>query len=104
MVNLVPDHRVWLSGGAGRADGEDESAVPGHDKQLQDLEFNKKKKQKNKEEEMYNEGKRAVLDSGAAVEAYLPAFLVVRQVAVSREPSRTELLPGVGVLIGLVKM
>lgn len=36
--------------------------------------------------------------------AYLPAFLVVREVAVSREASCTELLPGVGVLIGLVKM
>ncbi len=38
------------------------------------------------------------------VGAYLPAFLIVREVAVSREASRTELLPRVGVLIGLVKM
>lgn len=31
----------------------------------------------------------------------LPAFLVVGEVTVSRKPSRTELLPGVRVLIGL---
>lgn len=35
------------------------------------------------------------------VKTYLPAFLIVGEVAVSREPSCTELLPGVGVLIGL---
>lgn len=39
----------------------------------------------------------------SGVTAYLPAFLVVREVAVSREPSCTELLPRVGVLIGLWK-
>lgn len=35
------------------------------------------------------------------VEAYLPAFLIVGEVTVSREPSCAELLPRVGVLIGL---
>lgn len=36
--------------------------------------------------------------------AYLPAFVIVREVAVTRETSCTKLLPGVGVLIGLMKM
>lgn len=40
---------------------------------------------------------------GTAVGAHPPAFLVVGEVAVSREASRTELLAGVGVLIGLPK-
>lgn len=38
VVNLVPHHSVRLARGAGRADGEDEASVPGHDQQLQDLE------------------------------------------------------------------
>lgn len=38
VVNLVPHDRVRLACGAGRADGEDEASVPGHDQQLQDLE------------------------------------------------------------------
>lgn len=42
VVNLVPHHRFRLSRGAGRADGEDEASVPGHDQQLQDLERRKK--------------------------------------------------------------
>lgn len=67
VVNLIPHHRVRLACGAGRANGEDEASIPGHDQQLQDL----------------------------------PAFLIVGKVAVSRKPSRTELLPRVGVLIGL---
>lgn len=67
VVNLVPHHRFRLSRGAGRADGEDEASVPGHDQQLQDL----------------------------------PAFVIVREVAVSRKPSGTEFFPGAGVLIGL---
>lgn len=45
-----------------------------------------------------------VFPSGSCVAVYLPAFLTVGEVAVSREPSGTELLPRVGVLIGLVKM
>ena len=44
------------------------------------------------------------LFSGAGVRPHLPAFLIVGEVAVSREPSRTKLLPRVGVLICLVKM
>lgn len=35
--------------------------------------------------------------------SYLPALLVVGEVTVSREASRAELLPRVGVLIGLVE-
>lgn len=35
--------------------------------------------------------------------SYLPAFVIVGKVAVSGEASCTELLPGVGVLIGLQK-
>lgn len=46
---------------------------------------------------------QCVLGEGG-VTAHLPAFLVVGEVAVSREPSCTELLPGVGVLIGLGKI
>lgn len=42
VVNLVPHHCVRLTGGAGRADGEDEASVPGHDQQLQDLERQKR--------------------------------------------------------------
>lgn len=42
VVNLVPHHRVRLARGAGRADGEDEASVPGHDQQLQDLERQKR--------------------------------------------------------------
>lgn len=42
--------------------------------------------------------------SQSDVRAHLPAFLIVREVAVSREPSRTELLPWVRVLVGLEKM
>lgn len=38
VVNLIPHHRVRLAGGTGRADGEDEASVPGHDQQLQYLE------------------------------------------------------------------
>lgn len=38
VVNLVPHDRVRLACGAGRADGEDEASVPGHDQELQDLE------------------------------------------------------------------
>lgn len=38
VVNLVPHHCVRLARGAGRANGEDEAPVPGHDQQLQDLE------------------------------------------------------------------
>lgn len=37
VVNLVPHHRVRLACGAGRADGEDEASVPGHDQELEDL-------------------------------------------------------------------
>lgn len=37
VVDLVPHHCVRLTCGAGRADGEDEASVPGHDQQLQDL-------------------------------------------------------------------
>lgn len=37
VVYLVPHDRVRLARGAGRADGEDEASVPGHDQQLQDL-------------------------------------------------------------------
>lgn len=36
--------------------------------------------------------------------AYLPAFVIVGEVAVTRETSCTKLLPGVWVLIGLMKM
>lgn len=36
-------------------------------------------------------------------QTYLSALLVVREVAVTREPSCAELLPGVRVLVGLVK-
>ena len=42
VVDLVPHHRVRLACGAGRADGEDEASVPGHDQQLQDLERQKR--------------------------------------------------------------
>ena len=37
VVDLVPHHGVHLSGGAGRADGEDEPPVPRHDQKLQHL-------------------------------------------------------------------
>lgn len=37
VVHLVPDHRVGLAGGAGRADGEDEVTVPRHQQQPQNL-------------------------------------------------------------------
>ena len=38
VVDLVPDDGVRLAGGAGRAHREDETTVPGHQQQTQDLE------------------------------------------------------------------
>ena len=37
VVNLVPHHRVRLACGAGCANGEDETSVPGRDQELKDL-------------------------------------------------------------------
>lgn len=37
VVNLVPNHRVRLSRGAGRPDGEDQATIPCRDEQLQHL-------------------------------------------------------------------
>lgn len=42
VVDLVPHHSVRLARGAGRADGEDEASVPGHDQQLQHLDKQKR--------------------------------------------------------------
>ena len=37
VMDLIPDDGIGLARGAGRTDGKDETAIPGHKQQLQDL-------------------------------------------------------------------
>lgn len=37
VVHLIPDDGVGLARGAGGSNGKDETAIPGHQKQLQNL-------------------------------------------------------------------
>lgn len=98
VVNLVPHHRVRLARGAGRADGEDEASVPGHDQELEDL-------QRRRTTIKIPTPRAAAAARRSSLRfSYLPALLVVGEVAVSRESPRAELFPRVGVLVGLVEM
>lgn len=98
VVNLVPHNRVRLPRGAGCADGEDQAPVPRRYQQLQDLVAQRKM------QFFYNTTKKKVSNPRDVLlqrAADLPALLVVWEVAVTREASRTELLAGVRVLVGL---
>lgn len=98
VVNLVPHNRVRLPRGAGRADGEDQAAVPRRYQQLQDLVAQKKLELFcNTTKKRFSNPRDVLLQRAAD----LPALLVVWEVAVTREASRTELLAGVRVLVGL---
>lgn len=96
VVDLVPHHRVRLACGAGCADGEDEAPVPGHDQELEDL-----KRCSRDNEGDFNSICYSVNELFFLFLFYLSAFLVVGEVTVSREASRTKLFPRVWVLIGL---
>lgn len=96
VVNLVPHHRVRLACGAGRADGKDEASVPGHDQELEDLQ--------RRSTTLKVSTPRAAARLSSLLCSNLPAFLVVGEVTVSREAPRAELLPRVGVLVGLVEV
>lgn len=37
VVDLIPDHCIWLSGSAGGADGKDQAPIPGYEQQFQHL-------------------------------------------------------------------
>lgn len=94
VVHLVPDYRVRLAGGAGRTHGENESAVPRHQKEPQYL--------GGRDEGRHDASSQNPVTStliltqigrfacGDEFSLYLASLLAVGEVAVSGEPAGGE--------------